>query len=91
MTPRKVALGWAGIEGMKTREYGCRTRSATRERSHSSGQVIAESGKTTVTHVVGIYQPQEFLLLIARTGQFEFVGWFGNWSLDAPVPRAGLL
>ncbi|MCB1622813.1 MAG: class I SAM-dependent methyltransferase [Thiothrix sp.] len=29
--------------------------------------------------------PQEFLALIKNMGQFEFIGWWNNWSLDKPL------
>lgn len=29
--------------------------------------------------------PQEFLQIIARVPEFEFVGWWNNWDLDAPL------
>lgn len=29
--------------------------------------------------------PQEFKLLIEKTGCFEFVGWWNNWNLDEPL------
>jgi hypothetical protein len=29
--------------------------------------------------------PQEFLLLIASRGDFDFVGWWNNWDLTQPL------
>lgn len=29
--------------------------------------------------------PQEFLLLIEHTAEFEFVGWWNNWDLEKPL------
>lgn len=32
--------------------------------------------------------PQEFLLLVEKSGRFEFVGWWNNWDLDEPLEGA---
>ncbi len=32
--------------------------------------------------------PQEFLDLVAKNGEFEFVGWFNNFDLDQPLDKA---
>jgi SAM-dependent methyltransferase len=32
--------------------------------------------------------PQEFLLLVEKSGKFEFIGWWNNWNLDEPVEKA---
>ncbi len=32
--------------------------------------------------------PQEFLLLVERSGEFEFIGWWNNWNLEEPVEKA---
>lgn len=32
--------------------------------------------------------PQEFLLLLEKTGAFEFVGWWNCWNLEEPMERA---
>ena len=37
------------------------------------------------TAVNRVIFPQEFLLLIEHTGEFEFVGWWNNWDLDKPL------
>lgn len=35
--------------------------------------------------------PQEFLLLVERSGRFEFVGWWNNWDLEEPLEGAGCI
>ena len=37
------------------------------------------------TAVHRVIFPQEFLLLIERAGEFEFVGWWNNWDLASPL------
>lgn len=32
--------------------------------------------------------PQEFLLLVEKSGAFEFIGWWNNWNLDESVEKA---
>jgi SAM-dependent methyltransferase len=32
-----------------------------------------------------VIYPQEFILLIEKTGCFEFMGWWNNWNLDDPI------
>ncbi|MBM3243054.1 hypothetical protein FJZ31_42895 [Candidatus Poribacteria bacterium] len=32
--------------------------------------------------------PQEFLLLLEKSGKFEFIGWWNHWNFDAPVEKA---
>ena len=32
--------------------------------------------------------PEEFLLLVRKSGAFEFVGWWNNWNLDEPIEQA---
>lgn len=32
--------------------------------------------------------PQEFLLLVEKSGRFEFIGWWNNWDLDEPIEKA---
>lgn len=32
--------------------------------------------------------PQEFLLLLDKSGCFELVGWWNHWNLDEPIERA---
>ena len=44
----------------------------------------------TVSHFSGtavnrVIFPQEFLQLVERTGEFEFVGWWNNWDLEIPL------
>ncbi len=29
--------------------------------------------------------PQEFLLLLEKSGKFEFIGWWNNWNLEEPI------
>ncbi len=36
-----------------------------------------------------IYFPQEFLCLVEQSGQFEFIGWYNDFSLTAPLTPAG--
>jgi SAM-dependent methyltransferase len=36
-----------------------------------------------------IFFPQEFLCLVELSGRFEFVGWFNDFSFDAPVTPKG--
>jgi SAM-dependent methyltransferase len=36
-------------------------------------------------HLRRIIYPQEFKLLIEKTGCFEFIGWWNNWNLDDPI------
>ncbi|MBI4532083.1 MAG: hypothetical protein HY709_11260 [Candidatus Latescibacteria bacterium] len=33
--------------------------------------------------------PQEFLLLVEKSGAFEFIGWWNNWDLNEPVGKVG--
>ena len=49
---------------------------------------VVEDG--AVSHLSGtavnrVIFPQEFLQLIERIGEFEFVGWWNNWDLDKPL------
>ena len=44
----------------------------------------------TVCHLSGtgvsrVIFPQEFLLFVEHTGEFEFVGWWNNWNLERPL------
>ncbi len=39
--------------------------------------------------VVRVILPQEFLLLVEKSGKFEFIGWWNNWDLNQPVEKAG--
>lgn len=32
--------------------------------------------------------PQEFLLLVEKSGKFEFIGWWNNWNLSEPIEKA---
>ncbi len=32
--------------------------------------------------------PQEFLLLVEKSGRFEFIGWWNDWNLDESVEKA---
>ncbi len=32
--------------------------------------------------------PQEFLLLLEKTGKFELIGWWNNWNLNQPIEKA---
>ena len=32
--------------------------------------------------------PQEFLLLLEKSGAFELVGWWNRWNLDEPIDQA---
>ncbi len=32
--------------------------------------------------------PQEFLLLVDKSGAFDFVGWWNNWNLKEPIEKA---
>jgi hypothetical protein len=36
-----------------------------------------------------VFFPQEFLCLVERSGGFEFIGWYNDFSLTAPVTPAG--
>jgi SAM-dependent methyltransferase len=38
---------------------------------------------------VKIFFPQEFLCLVELSGHFDFVGWYNDFSLTAPVTPAG--
>jgi SAM-dependent methyltransferase len=44
------------------------------------------TGKYSGTDVKRIIYPQEFLLLIRHCTDFEFMGWWNNWSLNDPLP-----
>jgi SAM-dependent methyltransferase len=50
---------------------------------------VADNGQTTKysgTDVKRIIYPQEFLLFIQHCTDFEFIGWWNNWSLNDPLP-----
>lgn len=38
---------------------------------------------------VRVVFPQEFLLLLERSGMFELVGWWNNQDLQSPIPAVG--
>jgi SAM-dependent methyltransferase len=38
--------------------------------------------------IVRVVFPQEFLLLVDKSGKFEFIGWWNNWHLHEPVETA---
>jgi hypothetical protein len=38
--------------------------------------------------LVRVILPQEFLLLVEKSGNFDFIGWWNNWDLDQPVEKA---
>jgi hypothetical protein len=38
--------------------------------------------------VVRTIFPQEFLLLVEKSRQFEFIGWWNLWNLEEPVEKA---
>ena len=38
--------------------------------------------------VVRTIFPQEFLLLVEKSKNFEFVGWWNNWDLEEPIGKA---
>jgi hypothetical protein len=40
------------------------------------------------TDTARVILPQEFLLLVEKSGVFEFIGWWNNWNLDEPVEGA---
>jgi len=35
--------------------------------------------------------PQEFLLLLEKSGAFEFVGWWNNWNMAEPIEVAKVI
>ncbi|MGD8628253.1 MAG: class I SAM-dependent methyltransferase [bacterium] len=39
--------------------------------------------------IVRVILPQEFLLLVEKSGNFEFIGWWNNWDLKQPMDKAG--
>jgi SAM-dependent methyltransferase len=52
---------------------------------------VTEDGRSTRyggTDAKRIVHPQEFLLLVRYCTDFEFVGWWNDWSLDDPLPGA---
>ncbi len=36
-----------------------------------------------------VYFPQEFLCLIDLSSRFEFIGWYNDFSLTAPITPEG--
>ncbi len=38
--------------------------------------------------IVRVVFPQEFLLLVGKSGVFEFIGWWNNWHLHEPLETA---
>jgi SAM-dependent methyltransferase len=40
------------------------------------------------TDTTRVVLPQEFLLLVDKSGVFEFLGWWNNWNLDEPLEGA---
>jgi SAM-dependent methyltransferase len=38
--------------------------------------------------IVRVILPQEFLLLVEKSGNFDFIGWWNNWDLTQPVEKA---
>jgi SAM-dependent methyltransferase len=38
--------------------------------------------------IVRVILPQEFLLLVEKSGNFDFIGWWNNWDLDQPIEKA---
>jgi len=38
--------------------------------------------------IVRVILPQEFLLLVETSGNFEFIGWWNNWDLEQPIEKA---
>jgi SAM-dependent methyltransferase len=50
---------------------------------------VTEDGRSTRysgTDAKRIMHPQEFLLLVRHCTEFEFAGWWNDWSLDDPLP-----
>src|SRR6266705_3219343 len=44
--------------------------------------------KLDAEDIVRTIFPQEFLLLVERSKKFEFLGWWNNWKLEAPIREA---
>ncbi len=44
--------------------------------------------KLEAIDIVRTIFPQEFLLQVEKSGQFEFLGWWNNWNLEEPVEKA---
>jgi hypothetical protein len=58
---------------------------------HRLGAAVRDRGVTRrmeSVDLVRVILPQEFLLLVEKSGRFEFVGWWNNWDLSAPVEDA---
>ena len=36
---------------------------------------------------VRVILPQEFLLFVEKSGEFEFLGWWNNWDLERPMDK----
>lgn len=49
------------------------------------GRVVVAAGRVPAK----VFFPQEFLCLVARNGRFEFVGWYNDFSLTAPLRPEG--
>jgi SAM-dependent methyltransferase len=53
---------------------------------------VADHGKRVVIEgrvPAKVFFPQEFLCLVERSGGFEFIGWYNDFSLTAPVTPGG--
>ena len=51
---------------------------------------VNDHGKTLrlgSTEVRRTIFPQEFLLLVEKSGDFEFIGWWNNWDLNEPIEK----
>ena len=46
---------------------------------------VSHLSETSVNRVIF---PQEFLLIVERIGELEFVGWWDNWDLERPLGEA---
>ena len=52
---------------------------------------IDDEGKMLELETIDVVRtifPQEFLLLVEKSKNFEFVGWWNNWNLGEPIEKA---
>ena len=58
---------------------------------HRLAAEVTDRGETRSfesVDMVRVILPQEFLLLVEKSGKFECVGWWNNWDLNQPIEKA---
>lgn len=99
-----VNFDWSGLSGpeqsWKIKKGPVKVEASFRTQPLDKGaQTVRNTLTITVEHngkvrtlgsddVVRTVFPQEFLLLVERSRNFEFLGWWNNWNLGQPISTA---